>query len=147
MKPTTLIAGATGATGSAATKLLLERGFPVRALVHRGDERSRKLESQGAEVVVGDLLDAVRRAFNGAKRGHFICPMRPRLTQASAQFAQAAVEAKAEFVVNMSQQTSREDAGRFRAPALAIRTGVRSGRDTGCVSAADGLQRVGSLNA
>ncbi len=112
MKPTILIAGATGATGSVATKLLLEKGFPVRALVHRDEERSRKLESQGVEIVVGDLLDfrAVRRAFNGAKRGYFVYPMRPGLTQASAQFAQAALEAKAEFVVNMSQRTSREDA-------------------------------------
>ena len=34
MKPTILIAGATGATGKTATKLLLEKGFPAHALVH-----------------------------------------------------------------------------------------------------------------
>jgi NAD(P)H dehydrogenase (quinone) len=57
MKPTILIGGATGATGSVATKLLLRKGFPVRAFVHSHDERSRQLESLGAEIFVGDFLD------------------------------------------------------------------------------------------
>ena len=34
MKPTILIAGATGATGKTATKLLLEKGVSVHGLVH-----------------------------------------------------------------------------------------------------------------
>src|SRR5215475_3338969 len=88
-KPTILIAGATGATGRIATKLLLEKDFPVRALVHNEDERSNKLKAQGAEIVVGDLLDlrVVRRAFEGAKRGYFVFPMRPGIVQASTHFA------------------------------------------------------------
>jgi uncharacterized protein YbjT (DUF2867 family) len=112
MKPTILIAGATGATGGAATKLLREKGFPVRALVHNEDERSKALKAKGVELVVGDLLDfrAVRRAFEGIARAYFVYPMRPGLLQASAQFAQAALEAKGEFIVNMSQRTSRADA-------------------------------------
>jgi uncharacterized protein YbjT (DUF2867 family) len=112
MKPTILIAGATGATGRVATKLLLEQGFPVRAFVHRDDERSNKLRAGGAQIVVGDLLDfrAVRHAFQGAQRAYFVYPIRPGITQATAQFAQAALEAKAEFIVNMSQKSSRQDA-------------------------------------
>jgi uncharacterized protein YbjT (DUF2867 family) len=112
MKPRVLIAGATGATGSVATKLLLEKGFPVRAFVHKDDERARKLQALGAEIFVGDLLDfrAVRRAFDGAKRAYFVYPVRPGLVQATAQYAQAALEAKAEFIVNMSQVTARPDA-------------------------------------
>jgi NAD(P)H dehydrogenase (quinone) len=111
MNPPILIAGATGSTGRVATKLLLEKGLPVRALVHKEDDRSAQLKTQGAEIVVGDLLDfnAVRRAFAGAKRGYFVYPIRPGIVQASAHFAQAAIEAKAEAVVNMSQRTARPD--------------------------------------
>lgn len=112
MKPKILIVGATGGTGSAATKLLLEKGFPVRALVRKEDERSARLQVQGAEIMVGDLLDfrSVRRAFEGAQRGYFVYPMRPGIVQATTHFAQAALETKAEFIVNMSQRTSRPDA-------------------------------------
>ena len=60
-----LIGGAAGATGSMATKLLLQMGFPVRAIVRGDDERAQCLRALGAEVFVADLLDlrAVRRAF------------------------------------------------------------------------------------
>jgi NAD(P)H dehydrogenase (quinone) len=46
-----LITGATGATGGNAIKKLLELKVPVRALVHKVDERSEKLSSQGVEIV------------------------------------------------------------------------------------------------
>jgi NAD(P)H dehydrogenase (quinone) len=107
-----LIGGASGATGSVATKLLLQKGFPVRALVRQKDDRARQLEALGAEIFVGDVLDfrAVRRAFEGIKRAYFVYPMRPGLVEATANYAQAALEAKAEFVVNMSQRSSRSDA-------------------------------------
>jgi uncharacterized protein YbjT (DUF2867 family) len=74
MNPTILIGGA---TGSVATKLLLQKGFPVRAFVHRDDERARQLEAHGTEIVVGDVLDfrAVRRAFDGTNRAYFVHPM------------------------------------------------------------------------
>lgn len=36
------IGGATGATGNVATKLLLKKGFPIRAYVHKDDERAHK---------------------------------------------------------------------------------------------------------
>lgn len=65
-----LVTGATGATGGDAVRLLLEKGFHVRALVHREDDRSRRLQEQGAESVVGDLqnLDDVSRALQGILR-------------------------------------------------------------------------------
>jgi nucleoside-diphosphate-sugar epimerase len=68
MKSPILIGGAAGATGSAATKLLLERGFSVRAFVHKEDERSQKLQSLGAEIFVGDVLDFAGRP-SGIRRG------------------------------------------------------------------------------
>jgi NAD(P)H dehydrogenase (quinone) len=111
MKATILIAGATGATGSVATKRLLAKGYTVRALVHREDDRSRDLQALGAEVAIGDYLDfpAMRRAFVGVQRAYFVYPMRPAIVQATTHFAEAALEAKAEFIVNMSQRTSRRD--------------------------------------
>jgi NAD(P)H dehydrogenase (quinone) len=113
MTPTTiLIGGATGAPRSVAARLLLGKGFPVRAFVHTDDERAHELQALGAEIFVGELLDfrAVRRAFEGIKRAYFVYPMRPGVVQATAHYAQAAQEAKAEFIVNMSQRTARPDA-------------------------------------
>jgi hypothetical protein len=52
------------------TGLLLDRGLPVRAMVHREDDRSAALRAAGAEVVVGDLLEPadVYRVVNGCRR-------------------------------------------------------------------------------
>jgi NAD(P)H dehydrogenase (quinone) len=107
-----LIAGATGHTGRVATRLLLEKGFRVRALVHSDDERSQSLKAFGAEIFVGDLLDlrAMRRAFSGIERAYFVYPILPDVVQATAIFAQAAREANVEHLVNLSQRTAREDA-------------------------------------
>lgn len=106
-----LITGATGTTGRAAAEQLLDRGKTVRAFVHREDERSEALRRLGAEVFVGDLLDfaAVRAALTDVDRAYFVYPIRPGLVQATAQFAQAALEAGVEAVVNMSQASARRD--------------------------------------
>jgi NAD(P)H dehydrogenase (quinone) len=107
-----LITGATGATGGAAAAQLLDKGRKVRAFVHREDERSEALRKRGAEVVVGDLLDfdAVREALRGIDRAYFVYPIRPGLVQATAQFAQSAIEMGVEAIVNMSQVSARSDA-------------------------------------
>ena len=49
-------AGQLGAVGRTVTSLLLDRGFPVRAMVRREDDRVAALRADGAEVVVGDLV-------------------------------------------------------------------------------------------
>jgi NAD(P)H dehydrogenase (quinone) len=107
-----LVTGATGATGIQTTRFLLEKGFPVRALVHQFDQRSQELEDSGAEVVLGNLLDfnPVRAALQGVDRACFVFPIRPDLLVATAFFAQAASEVNLEAIVNMSQITAREDA-------------------------------------
>ena len=51
------ITGATGNTGDTTVRLLLQRGYRVRAFVHRADARSESLAAAGAEIAVGDLLD------------------------------------------------------------------------------------------
>ena len=107
-----LITGATGDTGGYAIEQLLQKGHEVRALVHRIDDRSRRLEDKGVEVVAGDYLDlgAMRTAVKGVRRAYFVYPVRPGIIQATAYFAQAAWEAGVEAIVNMSQISAREDA-------------------------------------
>ena len=105
-KPKILITGATGATGKPSVEMLLLKGYAVRALVHKEDSRSAHLKALGAEIVVGDMqnLDDVRLAWQGAKRGYFCYPLSPDLLDVTVIFAQAAKEAGAELIVNMSQK-------------------------------------------
>ncbi|HEV3165895.1 MAG TPA: NmrA family NAD(P)-binding protein [Isosphaeraceae bacterium] len=107
-----LITGATGDTGGYAIEQLLHKGHEIRALVHRIDDRSKRLEDWGVEVVAGDYLDlgAMRAAVKGARRAYFVYPIHPGIIQATAYFAQAAREAGVETIVNMSQISAREDA-------------------------------------
>ena len=102
-----LVTGATGHTGGYTVEQLLERGHAVRALAHREDDRSIRLEKMGAEVVIGDLLkfNDVRAAMRGVRGAYFCYPIRPGILQATACFAQAAKEAGLECVVNMSQRS------------------------------------------
>ncbi|MCA6100539.1 NmrA family NAD(P)-binding protein [Bradyrhizobium australafricanum] len=111
MKQRILVTGATGETGRYTSEALIKSGFPVRALVHKVDERSEKLRATGAEVIVGDLLDfnAVREALKGVKRAYFVFPIRPGLIDATAYFAQASKEAELDGIVNMSQISAREN--------------------------------------
>ena len=105
-----LITGATGATGGNAIKKLLELEVPVRALVHKVDERSEKLSSQGVEIVRGDLSDfeAVNEALQGITAAYFVFPVKvPGILEATAFFAQAALEQGVGAIVNMSQISAR----------------------------------------
>src|SRR5260370_37249133 len=101
----TLITGATSDTGGYAIEQLLQKGQEVRALVHRIDDRSQRLEDKGVEVVAGDYLDldAMRAAVQGVRRAYFVYPIRPGIIQATAYFAQAAREAGLDAGVNLSQ--------------------------------------------
>ena len=107
-----LVTGATGDTGRATVNELLARGHQVRALAHGQDDRSKRLQERGVEVVYGDLLDfgQVRPRSSGVQRAYFVYPIRPGILQATAYFAQAAKEAGVDGIVNMSQKSAREDA-------------------------------------
>jgi NAD(P)H dehydrogenase (quinone) len=74
---TILVTGAAGDTGRPTVKLLLERGHKVKALVRKDDERARTLRDQGADVVVGDMLDisSMRKAADGVSSAYFVYPM------------------------------------------------------------------------
>src|SRR3984893_13458518 len=106
-----LVTGATGDTGRATVDELLARGHKVRGLAHKPDDRSKRLQERGVEVVLGDLLDfgQVRSALAGVQRAYFVYPIRPGIVQATAYFAQAAKEAGVDGIVNMSQISARED--------------------------------------
>jgi uncharacterized protein YbjT (DUF2867 family) len=108
-----LITGSTGNTGQPTAELLLGRGHRVRALVHREDDRSRQLAADGAEIVVGDLLDLhdVSSAMRGVSGAYFCYPIIGGLLDATVAFAQGASEAGVRSVVNMSQISARREAG------------------------------------
>ncbi len=128
-----LITGATGATGGAALKKLLELKVPVRAFVHQKDARSEQLSAQGVEIVSGDLSDfeAVNAALDGITGAYFVYPIQvPGILEATAFFAQAALEHGVRGIVNMSQITARRDAkshasqGHWIAERLLDRSGI-----------------------
>ncbi len=107
-----LVTGAAGKTGAAAVEQLLERGFPVRALVRRQDNRSARLEGLGAEVVVGNLHDlkSMRAAMQSVKSVYFVYPPQGEfLVEATTIAAVAARAAGVEALVNMSQISAREN--------------------------------------
>ena len=106
-----LVTGATGKTGSAVVRQLLDRGYPARATVRKRDERADELESLGAEVVVADFHDlrSMRDAMEGAGRTYFVYPPQGgRLVEATAIAATAAQDAGVRGFVNMSQISARE---------------------------------------
>jgi uncharacterized protein YbjT (DUF2867 family) len=100
-------AGRLGAVGRTVTRLLLERGHPVRALVRREDDRAAALRAAGAEVVVGDLLEPtdVYRVVSGCRRVYFGLSVSAGYLEASVTMAAVAREVGVDVLVNMSQMT------------------------------------------
>lgn len=104
-KPKILVIGATGRTGSAVSQQLLQRGWPVRAVIHRQDARSERLARAGAELVAADLFDAdqLLAAMQGTARAYYCPPFHPHMVQSALAFWLAAREARLEAVVGLSQ--------------------------------------------
>jgi uncharacterized protein YbjT (DUF2867 family) len=73
------VMGATGHTGAAVTRLLLQAGQSVRAL-GRSEERLEPLRKEGADVRAGDTTDAtfLTSAFRGADAAYTLLPPDPR---------------------------------------------------------------------
>ncbi len=113
-----LITSAAGKTGMATALDLLERGFPVRALVRRDDYRAQRLRYAGAEVLVGNLGDHgdMRRALQDIQRAYFCAPVTANGLHYGMVFAAAAHEAGLGHVVVMSQWLASPDN-----PSLATR--------------------------
>ena len=104
--------GQQGRTGRHVSQMLLARGVPVRAFVHRIDERSERLRTLGAEVVEGDFLDvgSVRRAVQGVSSIYFAYPVQDGLLDATAIMAWAAREAGISRLIDLEMFISSPDA-------------------------------------
>jgi uncharacterized protein YbjT (DUF2867 family) len=99
--------GQLGGVGRTVTSLLLNRGLPVRAMVHREDDRAAALRAAGAEVVVGDLLEPadVYRVVSGCPRVYFGMSVSAGYLEATVTMAAVAREIGVKALVNMSQMT------------------------------------------
>ena len=101
-------AGSVGGVGRTVVELLRQRDLPVRALVHREDERAARLRAIGAEVVVADLTvpPDVVRAMEGCRRIYFGMSASAPYLEATVIAAAAARErGDIEAFVNISQMT------------------------------------------
>lgn len=90
-----------------ATTRIIERGLPVRAMVHREDDRGAALRAAGAEVVIGDLLEPadVYRVVSGCRRIYFGMSVSQGYLEATVTMAAIAREVVVDVLVNMSQMT------------------------------------------
>src|ERR1700731_2419920 len=109
---TSAAGGRQGKTGRHISEMLLARGIPVRAFVHKIDDRSERLRELGAEIFEGNFLDvrAVQRAAQGTSAIYFAYPVQDGLLDASAAMALAAREAGITRLVNLVMLQSSIDA-------------------------------------
>jgi len=101
-------AGRLGGVGRDVVEILRSRNLPVRALVHREDERADALRAMGAEVVLGDLTRAgdVARVLAGCRRMYFgMSVSAPYLEATVTAAAVARQRGDLEVFVNISQMT------------------------------------------
>jgi uncharacterized protein YbjT (DUF2867 family) len=100
-------AGRVGGIGPAVTKLLLNQGRPVRAMVRKLDDRAQSLRDLGAEVVVGDLLDldSMHRAIAGCDTMYFGMSVSDTFLSATVNVAAVAKHHDVKAFINMSQMT------------------------------------------
>jgi uncharacterized protein YbjT (DUF2867 family) len=92
--------------------MLLDRGARVRAFVRQIDERSDRLKSLGAEIFVGDFLDArsVEQAAKDVSAIYFAYPVQDGLADATAAMAFAARKHGVSRLVNLVMYQSSIDA-------------------------------------
>jgi NAD(P)H dehydrogenase (quinone) len=101
--------GGVGGVGRRAVEQLHAQRVPVRALVHRDDDRAKALRAMdGVEVVVGDLTKAadVVAVLDGCRRLYFGMSVSADYLEAATTVAAAALDnGSVELLVNMSQMT------------------------------------------
>ncbi len=101
-------AGRVGGVGRSIVEILRQRNLPVRAFVHRVDERSEALQAIGAEIFVGDLTRAgdVAKALQGCRRMYFGMSVASSYLEAAITSAAVARDrGDLEVFVNISQMT------------------------------------------
>src|SRR5260370_3694938 len=109
---TSAAGGRQGKTGRHVSEMLLARAIPVRAFVHKIDERSEHLRALGAEIFEGDFLDvrSVKHAVQVTSSIYFAYPVQDGLLDATAAMAVAAREAGISRLVNLVMLQSSVDA-------------------------------------
>src|SRR6478672_132396 len=109
---TSAAGGRQGKTGRHVSEMLLKRGIPVRAFVHKIDERSEQLRARGAEIFEGDFLDvrSAQRAVQGTSSVYYAYPVQDGLGDATAAMAVAAREEGVSRLVNLVMFQSSTDA-------------------------------------
>ncbi|MDQ4020813.1 MAG: SDR family oxidoreductase [Actinomycetota bacterium] len=105
---TFLVTGATGNTGSALLRELVQRDVRVRAMVRRADD---PLAAPVAEVAVADLDDeaTVAAALAGVDRAYLVTPSSERAQDQQVRFAELAADAGVRHLVKLSQFAADED--------------------------------------
>jgi uncharacterized protein YbjT (DUF2867 family) len=109
---TSAAGGTQGRTGRHVSEMLLQRGERVRAFVRQIDERSDRLKSLGAEILVGDFLDirSVEQAAKDVSAIYFAYPVQDGLADATAAMAFAARKHGISRLVNLVMYQSSIDA-------------------------------------
>lgn len=109
---TSAAGGLQGRTGRYVAEMLLQRSVGVRAFVRQLDERSDRLKELGADVFVGDFLDArsVDTAVEGVSSIYFAYPVQEGLADATAGMALAARRHGVSRLVNLVMYQSSLDA-------------------------------------
>lgn len=102
-----LVTGATGRVGGIGRHVateLVKQGLPVRALVHRLDERSEALQAMGIHLAVGDFAEypSLLAALEDVEAAYFSYPVGAGLTEAAGLFAAAGRERDLRLVVDLS---------------------------------------------
>ncbi|WP_269585786.1 NmrA family NAD(P)-binding protein [Roseibium sp. Sym1] len=110
-KPKILVTSAGGKTGLPVTLQLLEKGYPVRAVLRRHDRRAELLDRAGAEIFIGDQysLTDMRKAMHGIDRAYQCAPTAPNGLHFNAVFTVAAGDARLEHVVTLGQWLTAVD--------------------------------------
>src|SRR5215510_8787020 len=100
-------AGRVGAVGRTVTELLFKQGKAVRAMVRSEDARAQALREQGAEVIVGDLLDldSMHQAIAGCETMYFGMSVSDTYLAATVNVAAVAKHHGVKAFINMSQMT------------------------------------------
>src|SRR6267142_6925087 len=127
-----VVTGATGHTGSCTVERLLERGHAVRALAHREDNRSKRLEKMGGEVVIGDFLrfNDVRAAMRRVRGAYFGYPIRPAFCRRQP----ISLRPLKRPASNASRTCRRNRLARTQRATLCATTGWQNGSSTGPAS-------------
>jgi len=102
--------GKVGSVGFKIVEILRKKGLPVRAMVHKIDERVEALKNLGAEVIEGNLTDLrdVTRALEGCKRLYFGMSASSSYLEATVNTAAVAKHLGIELFLNISQMTVSE---------------------------------------